>query len=261
MITGSSAAECVGRSTFSTSMPVHAGHHDVEEHEVHALALHDVEGRGPVGGHEDGEAALLEAAGQHVQVGLVVVDHEQRLARVRLRDFRSGRFHDGAASILAPCFRRARLRLSDRPGGSGWAGRGPGVGASAREAADDLREVDAGLDAHAVEHVEQVLGREVAAGARARRGSRRDRRPSCPRSRSPRAAPPGRSRARCRACRGSGRPAPRRGSASRRRAHHVASPASAPRRRSCRRSRPRAQPASISRRATSTTFAGTTGPS
>lgn len=55
----------------------HAGHHLVEEDEVVFGALDGLEGFRAVGSDIDGVAGALQAAGEHVAVGLFVVDDEK----------------------------------------------------------------------------------------------------------------------------------------------------------------------------------------
>ena len=184
------------------------------------------------------------------------VDRLPLLGVVRFR--RPGPLHAGVAWSSCPVPRprvsrstRAACRWapasasrsspSGRPARSGWAAHGPAAAAAPARPRATAAEVDAGLDAHAVQHVQQVLGRQVAAGARGVRAAAQAAGRAVHDRRRRSRAPPARSRAPCPACRGSGPPAsPARsrpaGGPSR------PSPAWARRRRWCRRSRSRRSP-------------------
>ena len=120
--------------------PGHARHHDVEEHEVHRRAPEQLQRLGPAGGRDDAEAGPLQAPRHEVAVRREVVHHEDR-----------GRLAHGSAFGGR---RRAGLEVAGgerpaEPGGERARGRG------------HRREVDAGLDPHPVEHVQEVLGGQV----------------------------------------------------------------------------------------------------
>jgi len=56
--------------------PVHAGHLEVHQHDVPALALHLLDGAAPVGSGGDLEAVLLQPPAQGFPDDLLVVDHQ-----------------------------------------------------------------------------------------------------------------------------------------------------------------------------------------
>ena len=74
--------------------PGHAGHLDVQEHEVHGLPGDGVQGVGPAVRREDAIPLLLQAAAQHVAVHFIVVHDQQR-------GLGGGRIAHGGSSVTA----------------------------------------------------------------------------------------------------------------------------------------------------------------
>ena len=91
------------RSCRHTSMPESFGQHHVEQHEVGVDGVEQVERLGAVAGHLDPEALALEADGEGVDEGLLVLDdqHGASGSVIGSRLPRGDRRRDEPVAVLA----------------------------------------------------------------------------------------------------------------------------------------------------------------